>query len=165
MKDIKILLEEIKLNNNCIVRPTAGNLNIPKGLNVPKDLLLFYELCGGIDFFIDSEIALSIVSPIDFVRANPIIVGEECEYDISYNWFIIATDNSSQYITIDLDQARCGKCYDSFWDRHGVPDSNPIIAQNFIEFINLLYYNSFSNWYWLEETFVTYGDAYSQENS
>ncbi len=55
-----------------------------------------------------------LVSPDNFVLANPIIVEELCEEDISTNWFIIGNDGTDEYLTVNLNEDRLGSCYDSF---------------------------------------------------
>ena len=54
------------------------------------------------------------------ILANPVIIGELCEEDISSKWYIICKDLEENYITFDSSVERNGRCYDSFWDRHGV---------------------------------------------
>lgn len=41
--------------------------------------------------------------------ANPVIVGELCEEDISSEWYIVCTDGKGEYLTIDLNEDRKGK--------------------------------------------------------
>ncbi len=112
------------------------------------------------DLFPSKEYKISIVHPKDFIRANPEIIGEDIQDDRSYNWFVIATDQNGQYITIDLDSSRLGVCYDSFWDRHGVAGSNPVVAKSFTELLENLYSEGGIGWYWLNNQFSFLGDAY-----
>ena len=142
MKDI---IEKIKNTPNCIVLPPNGAPQTEKGISVPLDVKEFYTLCGGINFFQREEFPIEIVTPSDFVRANPVIAGEEWNDDLSFNWFIIGKSEGSggQYITMDLGNDRLGQCYDSYWDKH-VNFECPIIAKSFTELLilMLLYLNS-----------------------
>ena len=96
------------------------------------------------------------------VLANPVIVGELCEEDISSKWYIICKDSDSNYITIDLATERLGRCYDSFWDRHGVVGECAIIARNFTELVMELFNSQGESLYWLGSDHQYLGDAYDE---
>ncbi|WP_167280571.1 SMI1/KNR4 family protein [Paenibacillus lupini] len=155
------LIEDIKRIEDCKVLPPS-NQPILFNYNhiLPADLRRFYELCGGITLFESASYAMTIVQPNDFVLANPVIVGELCEYDRSSDWYVIGTDGSSQYITIDLSYGRCGKCYDSFYEVHGVAGSNAIIANSFTDLLRQLLESKGQYLYWVEDDFEALGDAY-----
>jgi hypothetical protein len=91
-----------------------------------------------------------------------VIVGEACEDDISASWHLIVDDTNGEYLTIDLSENRVGRCYDSFFDRHGVRGSCPIIATSFSELLQRLIENRGQHWYWLQEGFESLGDAYDE---
>lgn len=110
--------------------------------------------------FKNKEYHCQIVSPNEFVLSNPVIVGELVEEDLSSNWFIVGHDGNGDYISIDLHSKRLGKCYDSFWDRHGVVGECPVVARSFTELLNRLVQNNGERWYWLNEDFESLGDAY-----
>ncbi|RUS09195.1 hypothetical protein EFW59_02324 [Bacillus subtilis] len=92
--------------------------------------------------------------------ANPIIVGELCEEDISSEWYIVCTDGKGEYLTIDLNEERKGKCYDSFFDRHGIVGETQVIANSFTDLIQRLLENKGKHWYWLRDDHISLGDAY-----
>jgi hypothetical protein len=102
------------------------------------------------------------VEPSGFVLANPVIVGELCPEDITAEWYIVAHAGSQETLTIDLNSSRLGRCYDSFWDRHGVPGSCKIIALSFTDLLRRLIENSGRYWYWLRDDFKSLGDAYDE---
>lgn len=158
--DILNLLNEIRNTQDCIVYSPCGLPVLSEGVDLPNDLKVFYNNCGGISFFTDSEFEFMIVSPEEMVLANPIIVGELCDGDISSEWYIIGKDTENNYITIDLAKERLGKCYDSFWDRHGVVGECGIVALNFTELVSQLYSNQGKNLFWLDDNFNYIGDAY-----
>lgn len=160
--EIQLLIDKIKKLPNCLVHPPAGFPDVEKEHTLPSDLNEFYNICGGIDFYIDCDYAIKIVSPQEFVLANPVIIGERAEYDISSNWYIIGDDINGDYITIDLDKSRLGLCYISFWDTHGVAGSCPIIATSFTELLEQLMLNKGQYWYWLHDDFISLGDAYDE---
>ncbi|MBU5316813.1 SMI1/KNR4 family protein [Clostridium bornimense] len=154
------MIDVIKRNLNCKVYPVNGLPVLPSGFKLPSDLETFYRLCGGVSLFCNSKYSFDIVGPKDMVLANPVIVGELCEEDISSKWFIIGKDFDNNYITIDLSTERLGRCYDSFWDRHGVVGECDIIAKSFTELVEQLLINQGKSIYWLDENFNTIGDAY-----
>lgn len=118
---IETLIAEVKGLKGCIVLPPT---TLPKLQNdkhcFSSDLEIFYKLCGGLTLYIEAEYSISIVPPEEFMLANPVIVGELCEEDISADWYIVGTGGSSEYITIDLSSDKLGKCYDSYAFRHGL---------------------------------------------
>lgn len=133
---IKDLIELVKRKDDCEVYPPNGYPEFfDDQHHLPEDLNEFYTLCGGLGLFLNSDYPIYIVSPQEFVLANPIIAGELCPEDISSEWYIVANDKNGQYITIDLSPERLGRCYDSFWDRHGLVGDSPIIACTFSELL------------------------------
>lgn len=127
---------------------------------LPPDVRRFYELCGGVFLFEGKAYTCEIVPSEKFTLSNPVIIGESAEEDISSHWYIIGHDGNGDYISIDLHQDRLGKCYDSFWDRHGIVGDCPIVANSFTELLNQLVQNNGEQWYWLKEDFESLGDAY-----
>ncbi|MEK8130437.1 SMI1/KNR4 family protein [Paenibacillus filicis] len=158
--DLKQLIDEIKLTYSCNVHPSRGIPRIEENYYLPRDLKEFYSLCGGIQLFQGSDYAVNIVGPEEFVPANPVIVGERCSEDITSDWYIIADNGSGEYLTIDLNGKRIGRCYDSFIDRHGIVGECSIIAFSFMELLGRLFENKGNYWYWLESSFDSLGDAY-----
>ena len=106
------------------------------------------------------RLSFEVVEPSGFRRANPIIVGETEEEDISSSWYIVGRGGSQEYVTVDLAEARVGRCYDSFWDRHAVAGSSPVIATSFTDLLDRMYSNEGRHWYWLSPEFQSLGDAY-----
>lgn len=158
---IEKLIEEVRTLKNCIVLPPTHRPFLSKNEHkLPTDIEKFYEICGGIELYNTSDYSITIVPPDEFSLANPIIVGEMCEGDITADWFIIGIGSTSEYITIDLSSKRLGRCYDSYSDRHGVVGENSIIAYSFTELLKRLIANKGDYWYWLEDDFDSLGDAY-----
>ena len=160
--DILKMLDKIRNTQGCIVYSPCGLPTLNEGSNLPNDLKVFYENCGGVSFFVDSAYGITIVGPEEMILANPIIVGELCEEDISSKWYIIGKDNDNNYITIDLAKERLGRCYDSFWDRHGVVGECAVVAQTFMELVSQLYSNQGKSLFWLDDDFNYLGDAYDE---
>lgn len=160
--DILEILNSIRNTSDCIVHSPCGLPLVDEGIDLPDDLKLFYKNCGGVSFYKNKKYGFTIVSPEEMVLANPVIVGELCEEDISSKWYIICKDSDSNYITIDLATERLGRCYDSFWDRHGVVGECAIIARNFTELVMELFNSQGESLYWLGSDHQYLGDAYDE---
>lgn len=160
--EIKRLIKEISKLKNCKIKEPEGLPIVEKHHFLPNDLKEFYEICGGIDLFENESFSFSIVSPKEFILSNPIIVGELCKEDISSEWYIIAKDRNNDYISIDLNSKRLGRCYDSFWDRHGVVGVCSVISLSFADFLYNLLLSKGLSYFWLEDNFKGYGDAYDE---
>ena len=157
--DILTLINAINSSPDCTVLPPVGIPLEKSGITLPKDLTEFYRVCGGITLY-SSKTAFEIVPPEKVVPANPVIVGELCEEDISSRWYIIAKDSESNYITIDLSPERLGKCYDSFPEYHGIVGECAVTANSFTELVYNLYSYKGNGIYWLDNNFKYLGDAY-----
>jgi antitoxin YokJ len=160
MKSIDDLIQQIKATPHCKVDPALGQPRPRPSLVVPPEVARFYELCGGAELFVGSDHPLSFVSPRRFRSANLEIVGEEIDDDISSTWCIFAQGRSGEYATIDLGAQRAGRCYDSYVDRHGVAGSCAVIAQTFCEFLERCLPANGDRYFWLNDRFFAYGDAY-----
>ncbi|CAH2464111.1 MULTISPECIES: SMI1/KNR4 family protein [Bacillus] len=161
---MKRLIEIIKTLPNCRVHEPTKFPEFDKDKHMlPSDVKEFYSLCGGLILFENEEYAIHIVKPEEFVLANPIIIGELCAEDISSNWYIIGNDRMDGYVTIDLSEERLGRCYDSFFDRHGIVGESKIIANSFTDLLKNLINNQGQYWYWLKTNFESLGDAYDKE--
>src|SRR5262249_24258578 len=150
-------IEMIAQSVSCTLKAPMGMPTSTNGLPLPSDVRQFYELAGGAVLFADALYPIEIVTSQDVVRANPLIVGSPCEYDISFDWFIIVIC-PPEYVTIDLNPGGLGRCYDSFWDRHGLCGECPIIAISFTELLEHLVLAEGKNLYWIEDDFKTLGD-------
>ena len=121
---------------------------------------VFYELCGGIRFFKESKFEFIVVPPNEVILANLVIIGDLCEEEISSKWYIICKDLEENYITFDSSVERNGRCYDSFWDRHGVVGECAVVALSFSELLINLYKSKGEQLFWLADSFKYLGDAY-----
>lgn len=158
--DIKEVIDKIKNTSNCMVCSPCGLPSLEEDVELPDDIKIFYKNCGGVSLFPNEEYGFTIVGPDEMVQANPVIVGEPCKEDISSKWYIVCKDVENNYITIDLARERLGRCYDSFWDRHGVVGECAIIAENFTQLILQLLKSQGKSLFWLDSDFVYIGDAY-----
>ena len=116
--------------------------------------------------------SVRIVPPDEFVLANPVILGEEIinyeiekgnyENEISKEWYIVADLYNSDYIVIDMNKKRKGKCYKAFWDSYPDEGDTPIISLSFTELLEKLLQNGGEYWFFLKNDFKSYGDAYDE---
>lgn len=161
------LLLRIQTTPGCKFHAPSGFSIINERHSLPNDLHQFYQFCRGLTLGEDTKYPIAIVPPIRCVQANPIFLGDVTGLaqqaqgdDISWSWYIIADCSNGDYLTIDLDQDRLGRCYDSFHETYGLVGEMPIIATSFTGLLTRLYKNREQYWYWLQSDFVSLGDAY-----
>jgi hypothetical protein len=154
---IAALIERTAQSAGCHVHlPIA----VPRGLALPDDLAEFYRRCAGVDLFLDRDYAVSLLGPADLQPSNAVILAEQYPDDITATWYTIGRTPDSDYLSIDLAPERLGRCYDSFYELHGVAGSCPIIATGFTDLYRGLLDGAGDRWYWQRPGFVELGDAY-----
>jgi len=158
---VSALVDLIARTPDCLLLPAAGQPSVTFGHALPDDLRQFYESCGGASLFVAGPYSVAISPPSQLISSNLAIIGQPVLGDISDSWYIVARAESGEAISIDLDAARLGRCYDSFWDVHGIAGSCPVIAVSFTELIGQLLDAGGGRWYWLEPSFKPLGDAYA----
>jgi antitoxin YokJ len=165
MTAIEALLRDLHGMSDCETRSPSGLPAIEHPHRIPDDALEFFQLCGGVRLFAGGEYSISVVSPSEVVKANPVIVGMDCPDDISDSWYVIADCKNRQLLSIDCHPDRLGRIYESFWDCHGVAGSCPIVALSLTELLSRLIESRGGYWYWLRREFAGYGDAYGTRAS
>jgi antitoxin YokJ len=174
--DMATLLSQIRATPDCTVHPPAGlpildaehalpedfrdffrsDLGVDPATHVLSgDLREFYQLCGGVTLFQHADFSFSIVPPDQLVVANPILLQLRdreqwltSKGHISWSRYLIATDGSTENITIDLSRDHLGRCYDSFWDVY--PEDSAVIAQSFLELLAHLFAAQGKELYWTQ---------------
>ena len=96
------LLLKIRGDGNYKNEDSKGLPELRDGHILPNDLKEFYLSCGGISLFTDERYGFLVLPPDEFILANPIIVGELCEEDISSEWYTIYKDSEGNFITIEM---------------------------------------------------------------
>jgi antitoxin YokJ len=158
---ISELLGRVSQTADCsISAPTPVPVVPPRGLALPDDLAEFYQLCGGLSLFASSAYAVEILPPDMVVPANIAILGEEFPDDRSSQWVTVAALPNGDFISLDLDRDRLGRCYDSSHEVHGVVGSCAIVANSFSQLLESFLNANGGYWFWLEEDFSYLGDAY-----
>jgi len=165
------LITTIQHRPDCRVLPPQGLPPIQPHHRLPDDLRLFYAACGGMHLLRETDYPLHIRAPHDVVLTNTILLKGSSEADlvashddITWSWYTIADDGNGDYLSIDLSLPRLGRCYDSFWDRHGVVGSCPIIALSFTALLQQAIHHAAhaAAPYWLRDDFLSLGDAYDE---
>lgn len=153
--DMATLVDALWATPDCAVAPPAGEPTVAPPHVLPADLHAFYRLCGGATLFAHADYPITIVAPREVVPANPVIIPGLTDADRgatrddpSWSWYLAAAGDGGQHLTIDLDPARLGRCYDSFWDRH--PADSATIATSFTDLLARLLANRGRHWYWLQ---------------
>jgi antitoxin YokJ len=162
---MKDLLDKIRNTPDCLVDAPAGMPLIQPEHVLPNDLKEFYQLCGGLVLYDSSEYFFSIVPPQDFLLSNTGILYLDKESfptlkdEISWSWYVIGKGDSGEYISIDLEPIRLGRCYFSIWETHAMKGYAPIIADTFTDLLVRLLANKGDGWYWKQPDFEL-RDAY-----
>lgn len=160
--NIKDIIEEISKNPNFEVKKPNGYPKIFEQHVLPNDVKEFYTYCGGISCYVeDGGFPIVILEPKNVKPANMFLLGEVYESDISSSWYIIADADDGNYISIDFNINRLGRCYESFEYSHAIDGNCPIVALSFSEMlINILNYKG-EYFYWKDKEFFNeIGDAY-----
>jgi len=161
---VRDLIKRIQNTPDCRVFPPKGIPKIPDHLSLPLDVQSFYSLAGGAVLLQNSLSPYEIPEPQNFVPSNEIIFPEGYDWDLpendrSYDWYVAANSGPEQYISIDLNPDRLGRCYDSFWQLHATEDAE-IVALSFREMIEHLLDHRGDGPYWVEDGFPRLGFAY-----
>jgi antitoxin YokJ len=162
--DIAALVEEARSRADARVLSPRGTPSMPT--RVPDDLARFYALCGGLRF-VGWAPEIAIVAPERLVPADAVILGEDSGDPLPRGCHVVAESDegsTAQRITIDLDPARLGRCYYSFWDSYPSRGSMGVVALSFSELIGrLLEFHGEDGElfpYWLADDFEAVADAY-----
>ncbi len=175
---IKDILHKVDKLKGCQVYPKNGQ---PKAeLKLPDDVIEFYNLCGGVELFSyykliekgkmkDTEHYPCIfVKPEEVVGATKALVGDSAyeEYKEDYDkqvykdWVTIVDLYDGNYIVMDLNEKRLGRCYRAYWDTYALEGDMPVIAESFTELLEFLVNNKGGYFPFLEDDFSPYGDAF-----
>jgi hypothetical protein len=122
-------------------------------------------LCGGIYFYKeDGGFPINILNPTDVKPSNLALLGESYEEDISSLWYLIADALDGNYISIDFNPSRLGRCYESFEYSHAVAGNCPIVALSFEQLLNSLIEYKGDYFFWKDnDKFDSLGDAYKDK--
>lgn len=160
MMDVSQLLELLRRSPECEVAAPRGLPELRDGLELPHDLTEFYLECGGLLF---TSSGVSVATPQRFLPINEVVLGERVQDDPSDAWYLLAESGvtaTSERVCIDLRPIYRGRCYDSFWDRHGVAGSMPVVALSFRDFLTRLW--EVRDVFWRPSQLAQAGDAYDE---
>lgn len=160
--NIQEIIRELKSSNNFIVKEPCGYPILNNGHVLPDDMKEFFRLCGGIVCYTEEGgFPIEILSPSNVKQANLVLLGNEYKEDISSSWYLIADAEDGNYISIDCDLSRIGKCYESFIYKHAAAGNCPVIALSFTELLINIYNYKGDYFFWKDNPeFIVHGDAY-----
>lgn len=135
---------------------------LPESFTLPPDVQDFYSICGGLDMFPNEDWGWRILKPSEFLRADIVLFEiayqrnpKEFDGTPSQSLFMIAVRGCGpDYISIDTDPARAGRCYDAFHDVHAT-ESSQVLALSFTELLNKLFEWRLNGYFW-ENAFYGY---------
>jgi antitoxin YokJ len=148
MSSIQDLVTAIKLDSSCEVPPSQGLPKIDSRFVLPDDVKVFYEQCGGMWLFGNSEYPTTILEPIRFLPANGVCLSELSKEEIenslgaehfSWGWHIVAEfGGGDELAAINLGIGNeFGYCYDCFWETY--PNKDRLFAKSFSDFLERLF--------------------------
>lgn len=159
---LKPLIQELYRRRDCTVAQAFGLPRLEEGHTLPEELAELYRLCGGIELFAGSSHPIRIVGPMDFVPADPVILGRPALRSPTSTWYVLARRADDAFITIDVAPDRAGRCYDSAWDRHGVSGNCPIVARSLAELLQTVVARGSGEPWWLDPAWAPLGDALAE---
>lgn len=162
MKTVIEIINEAKITPGCILELPSGMPALPDNFTLPLDVREFYSLCGGIDMFPNENWGWRILKPSEVLRADIVLFEidyrrnpKEFDGTPSQSLFMIAVRGCGpDYISIDTDPARAGRCYDAFHDVHAT-ESSQLLALSFTELLNKLFEWRQNGYFW-ENAFYGY---------
>lgn len=165
---IEEIVTRIKTLPNCTVLPPSGLPRTNEEHALTDEIIRFYELCGGVTLFKDAPYSVRILPPDEVKQATPIFwdneiieaAQESIEFKVSSGWYVIVDLDESNYLSVDLNRKRLGRCYQTFWDSYAVIGETPIVASSFSDLLERLLKSQGDYWYFLKEDFISLGDAY-----
>lgn len=151
-EELKRLLKRLRKDPAWTVFPPKGvpeRSSDPRAphVNLPDDVLTFYQLCGGMESNIrtDDDLDIQIVPSAGFNWAIKEIIGnlydEDVEIyrdDILWYCYIVASVGTDEYFVIDLAAERYGRCYYTELYFLGRKGWTPIIADSFLGLLRRL---------------------------
>lgn len=161
------MLEEVSANANCKILPRSGKPALGTLIKIPDDLVEFYELCGGVELYLDRNFGFRIVGSSELVPTSKALLSTnfyerhrvELEDDRTASWYLVARGSGpEEAVSIDLGGEHPGYCYDSFWDTFGTPNCR-IVARSFTELLRRLIDAKGEVIYWTEPGAPFYGFA------
>jgi hypothetical protein len=162
VKSFDEIIAELQRRADCRFRPATRLPVVPDGLQMPPDVIAFYQRFSEARLFSDDgyDPRCHIVPPEEFVQVGEAIMGEPTTIGIEHSWYALAHVRDGDYFGIDLLPQRLGRCYDCFHETYGSPGYCNVIALSFTELLNLLA-QAGDKAFWLAESFRGYGDAYA----
>ena len=159
---LKEIINQLKISPNFTVTEPCGYPDIQNGYILPDDIKEFYSICGGLICYTQhGGFPIEILHPSDVKLSNVVLLGKRYDEDISSSWYLIADAKDGNFISIDFDPARLGRCYESFEYSHAVANNCPVIALSFTELLNSIYKYTGDYFFWKDNPeFIRHGDAY-----
>ena len=166
MKSLNGIIARLQSRQDCRFEPGNRLPTIPPPLQLPVDLIEFYQrftearLFGGEG----EESRCRILPPEEFVQVGEAIMGQPTTVGLEQSWYALADVQDGNYLGIDLAHDRLGRCYDCFHETYGEPGYCKVIALSFTELLEQIAAAEGES-FWLAEGFNGYGDAYDQVES
>jgi hypothetical protein len=161
MKSYDELIAELQTRPNCHFRPATRLPVTPRDLQLPPDVIRFYQRFSEARLFGDScDPRYQILPPEKFVQIGEAVPGGEATtVGIEQSWYALVDVRDGNFFGIDLLPERLGWCYDCFHETYGMAGYCKVLAQSFTELLNYIVEGG-DKAFWLADDFHGYGDAY-----
>lgn len=160
MKSSDELIAELQARPDCHFRPATRLPAIPPGLQLPADVIRFYQRFSEASLFGEPcDPRYHILPPEKFVHVGEAVPGEPTTAGIERSWYALVDVRDGNYFGIDLLSERLGWCYDCFHETYGMAGYCKVLARSFTELLNLIV-EAGDEAFWLADDFHGYGDAY-----
>lgn len=163
--ELQAIIHQIQEAPNCMVYPSVSKPLLRPSHKLPDDLNWFYHMYGGMEIHSGKIYGHRIVLPSEFVLINTLMFPgypeEEWPADRSRDWYTIAENYNGDYLAIDLNPRRLGRCYNCFYEIHCMPGEQAIVAFSFTELVkNIFNAPKDRTRFWEDSSFLKLGDAY-----
>ena len=165
MTTIADVIRRLRENAHCSVAPPVGLPVTRPGHAIPEDVLEFFRQTGGASLYAGRDYEFNVLAPGEIQQINVLLHCAVDAPDISDSWYAVVEDGNGDYLSVDFDESRLGRCYDSFHETHGLIGQTPVIARSFTELLARLLDNAGAYPYWLRDDFERLGDAYDDASS
>lgn len=163
MKSLSEIIARLQSRPDCRFDPGSGLPAIAPPLQLPADLIEFYQRFTQASLFggEGEEPRCRILPPEEFVQVGEAILGTPTTDRPERSWYALADVQDGNYIGIDLAPERLGRCYDCFHETYGERGYCTVIARSFTELLEQIA-EAEGEPFWLADGFNGYGDAYDQ---
>lgn len=163
MARIDDILDQLRNDDTCVMSPPCGLPQVAPGLELPADVVRFYERAGGMVLRKDGRCGsrARIVTPQEFDRIDSTIVGEMFAAGPFKYWYAIVDVEDGNYLAIDIGHDHSGKCLDCFHETFADPGYVKVVALSFTDLLMRIINHQDDSAFWLQDEFEALGEGFA----